>query len=121
MSNKLEQLRKITTVVADTGDIKAIKKFRPDDVTTNPSLLLKALQLPDYEPLLNQAVASTKQRNNPSVLTDIIDKLTVSIGSEILSIIPGCISTEIDSRLSFDTAGSIKRAQNIITLYEKKG
>ena len=123
MPSKLEQLRKVTTVVADTGDIEAIKRFKPQDATTNPSLLYKAAQLTQYKPLLKEAItwseqqggSSQEQKNNCS------DKLAVLIGKEILSTVPGYISTEIDARLSFDTSASINRARKLIRLYEESG
>lgn len=116
MTNSLEQLKQHTTIVADTGDIEAIKKFQPEDATTNPSLILKAAQLPQYQHLIEQAVASA----NNSV-EDACDQLAVNIGLEILKIIPGRISTEVDARLSFDTQASINKAKKILALYDKAG
>ena len=116
MTNSLEQLKQHTTIVADTGDIEAIKKFQPEDATTNPSLILKAAQLPQYKHLIEQAVANAKNS-----VEDACDELAVNIGLEILKIIPGRISTEVDARLSFDTQASISKAKKILALYEKAG
>lgn len=123
MANSLTQLRKLTTVVADTGDIEAIRKYQPEDATTNPSLILKAAQIPEYRPLLEDAVAWAKaQSDNPAQqLTDASDKLAVNIGCEILNIIPGRISTEVDARLSFDTEASIAKARRLVALYADAG
>lgn len=123
MTDKLTQLRALTTVVADTGDIEAIRKYQPQDATTNPSLILKAAQLPDYQPLLTQAVAWAKSQSQDSIqqLRDAGDHLAVSIGSEILKLIPGRISTEVDARLSFDTHASIERARRLVSLYQAAG
>lgn len=123
MTDKLTQLRALTTVVADTGDIEAIRKYQPQDATTNPSLILKAAQLPDYQPLLAQAVAWAKSESQDSLqqLRDAGDHLAVSIGCEILKLIPGRISTEVDARLSFDTHASIERARRLVSLYQAAG
>ena len=123
MSNKLEQLRKLTTVVADTGDIEAIKLFQPQDATTNPSLLLKAAQLPQYKILVKEAASWSKQKggNQQEQMNNAADKLAVNIGCEILNIIPGYISTEVDARLSFDTIATVNRARKLIHLYEQNG
>lgn len=115
MSNKLEQLKQYSQVVADTGDIEAIKRYQPVDATTNPSLLYKAAQMKQYSGLVDTAVSTT------SSLTEACDHLSVSIGSEILKIVPGRISTEVDARLSFDTNASIEKAKQLIGLYEKAG
>lgn len=115
MTNKLEQLKKISDVVADTGDIEAIKRYKPLDATTNPSLLFKAAQLEQYAPLVDSALAST------SSVEDAADKLAVAIGAEILTVVPGRISTEVDARLSFDTKSSIEKAKKLIGLYEEAG
>ncbi len=119
MTNKLDQLKAMTDVVADTGDIEAIKRFKPMDATTNPSLLLKAAQLPQYEPLITSAKAWASQQGGSSQqqLSNCTDKLAVDIGCDILKIIPGRISTEVDSRLSFDTEATIAKARRIIELY----
>ena len=118
--NKLEQLRTMTDVVADTGDIEAIAKYKPVDATTNPSLLLKAAQLPQYQTLIEDAVAWIRSIEIPDSekLEVLSDKLAVSIGCEILKLIPGRISTEVDARLSFDTQASLQRARRLIAFYE---
>jgi len=123
MSNQLASLRDITTVVADTGDIDAIKKYQPVDATTNPSLLLKAAGLPQYASLIDDAVAWAKLQSNDAEqqLTDASDKLAVAIGKEIPGTIPGRISTEVDARLSFDTAATIEKAERLVQLYEDAG
>lgn len=123
MTNQLTALREITTVVADTGDIEAIKKYQPVDATTNPSLLLKASELPQYKSLIDDSVAWAKQqsRDLTQQIEDAGDKLAVSIGKEIVDIVPGRISTEVDARLSFDTQGSIQKAQKLIELYAQAG
>ena len=122
MENKLEQLRKITTVVADTGDIAAIKQWQPEDATTNPSLLLNAAELADYQPLIAQSInwASQQGGNSEETLNDATDHLAVSIGKEILSCIPGKVSTEVDARLSFNTEATVNKARKLISLYEAK-
>ena len=123
MANTLAQLRKLTTVVADTGDIDAIRKYQPEDATTNPSLILKAAQIPEYRPLLEDAVSWAKSQSQDAArqLTDASDKLAVNIGCEILKLIPGRISTEVDARLSFDTDASIAKARRLIALYAEAG
>ena len=123
MASVLKQLRDVTTVVADTGEIEAIKKFQPVDATTNPSLLLKAAQIPEYNSYIEEAVAWAKQQSNDETqqLDDAGDKLAVLIGKEISAVIPGRISTEVDARLSFDTAATIAKAKKLIALYEESG
>lgn len=123
MTNQLASLREITTVVADTGDIEAIKKYQPVDATTNPSLLLKASEMEQYKPLIDDAIAWAKEQSNDKSqqIIDAGDKLAVSIGREIVDIIPGRISTEVDARLSFDTEGSIEKAHKLIGLYKQAG
>ncbi|AEY02295.1 transaldolase B [Oceanimonas sp. GK1] len=123
MANKLAQLRTLTTVVADTGDIEAIRKYQPEDATTNPSLILKAAQIPEYRPLIEDAVAWAKAQSQHAEqqLFDASDKLAVNIGCEILKLIPGRISTEVDARLSFDTEASIAKARKLIALYADAG
>jgi transaldolase len=112
--NQLEQLKQFTTIVADTGDFQAMKAFAPHDATTNPSLILKAVQKDDYKHLLERAV-----RDNAGKSTDdIIDRLLIAFGCEILKLIPGRVSTETDARLSFDTEGTIAKGRNLIALYE---
>jgi len=123
MSNKLEQLKAMTTVVADTGDIEAMKRFAPVDATTNPSLLLKAAALPRYRELLESAMqwASDLGGSAAEQSANCNDRFAVDVGSEILGIIPGRISTEVDARLSFDTGASIERAKKLIGMYEAAG
>ncbi|MBU6950754.1 transaldolase [Hahella sp. HN01] len=121
--SKLEQLRQMTSVVADTGDIEAIKKHKPDDATTNPSLLLKAASLPVYESLVNDALNYGKQQSATpeEAVAHAIDYLSVSIGKEISKVISGYISTEVDARLSFDTDATIEKAKQLIKLYNDVG
>ncbi len=115
--NQLEQLKQFTTVVADTGDFQSIKAYTPRDATTNPSLILKAVKKPEYRPLLEQAV-----RDFPNLSTgDVIDRLLINFGVEILKIIPGRVSTEIDARLSFDTEANVAKGRELIALYEAAG
>ena len=120
--NRLEQLKKMTTVVADTGDIDSIAAYTPTDATTNPSLLYKAAQQPQYKPLLDDAIAYAKERS--SLLEQqahyMMDKLAVNFGVKILDIIPGRVSTEVDARLSFDTDATIRRAEHLIALYQER-
>jgi transaldolase len=104
-------------VVADTGDFKQLAQFQPRDATTNPSLILKAVQKPEYAPLLQATVARWKDRP----MDEIIDRLLVRFGGEILSIIPGRVSTEVDARLSFDTSATVSRAERLIELYQAEG
>lgn len=123
MSNQLDALREITTVVADTGDIEAIKKYQPVDATTNPSLMLKAASIPEYAGYIDDAVAWAKlQSQDPAQqLIDASDKLAVTIGKEISALIPGRISTEVDARLSFNTEATIKKAERLVELYNDEG
>lgn len=123
MSNKLSQLKEFTTIVADTGDITAIKDFLPQDATTNPSLMLKAAQIPEYAPFLDQAIAWAKTQSNDKdqQTLDAGDKLAVIVGTEILKYIPGRISTEVDARLSFDKEATLAKARKLIALYEDAG
>jgi transaldolase len=115
--NQLDALKQFTTVVADTGDFKQLGAFKPQDATTNPSLILKAVQKPDYAPLLQAAVAQHRGQS----LDVVMDHLLVRFGCEILSIIPGRVSTEVDARLSFDTAATVARGQRLIALYQAQG
>jgi len=121
--NKLEQLKQFTDVVADTGDIEAIKKYQPLDATTNPSLLYKAAQMPQYAGLVKAAIEFGKQHGNSDQdsINLAIDKLAVAIGAEILNIVPGRVSTEVDARLSFDTNASLEKARRLIGMYEEHG
>jgi len=123
MASQLEQLRSYTTVVADTGDIAAIARYKPVDATTNPSLLLKAAEIPAYAPLIDEAVARAKSLSNQRErqLIDAGDELAVAVGRKILEIVPGRVSTEVDARLSFDTNASIAKAEKLIGLYEAAG
>ncbi len=116
--NQLEQLKQFTVVVADTGDFGSIKQFTPRDATTNPSLILKAAGMPEYAWLVDKAI---KDAGSAASLDTLIDELLVLFGAEILKIVPGRVSTEVDARLSFDTAGSIAKAHEIISLYERAG
>ena len=119
----LDSLKRVTTVVADTGDIEAMRQFRPQDATTNPSLLLKAAQQAAYRPLVDAALADADGLGlAASRRTDaFMDRLAVNFGREILKIVPGRVSTEVDARLSFDTAGTIIKARELIGLYESAG
>ena len=115
--NQLDALKQFTTVVADTGDFKQLAQFQPQDATTNPSLILKAVQKPEYAPLLQSTVARWKDRT----MDEVIDRVLVRFGCEILATIPGRVSTEVDARLSFDTSATITRAERIIELYQAEG
>ncbi|MBN9428715.1 MAG: transaldolase [Burkholderiales bacterium] len=115
--NALEQLKRFTTVVADTGDFNAMRAYAPRDATTNPTLILKAVQAPAYAELLTQTVA----RHQGESVADLCDRLLVRFGAEILSIVPGRVSTEVDARLSFDVEGSIAKARRLVGLYEEAG
>ncbi len=123
MISKLDQLKGMTEVVADTGDIEAIRRFQPQDATTNPSLLLKAAALPHYARLLDRARdwASSQGGSTAEQLANCCDRFAVDVGKEILAIVPGRISTEVDARLSFDTAATIERARKLIGMYEEAG
>ena len=123
MTTQLDSLRGMTVVVADTGDIDAIKKYQPQDATTNPSLILSASALPQYAPLIDEAIAYAKAQSADKAqqLIDAEDKLAVNIGLEILKIVPGRISTEVDARLSYDTQATVKKARKLIALYNAAG
>lgn len=123
MADKLSALRQMTTVVADTGDIAAMELYKPQDATTNPSLILNAAQLPEYKRIIDDAVLWAKQRSNDrkQQIVDASDRLAVSIGLEILKLIPGRISTEVDARLSYDTEASVAKAKHLIKLYNEAG
>src|SRR5688572_31253685 len=116
--NQLDQLKQYTVVVADTGDFASMKQFAPRDATTNPSLILKAAAMPDYAWIIDQAI---KDAGKTATTGQVIDRLLVLFGLEILKIVPGRVSTEVDARLSFDRDGSIAKARDIIGLYEKAG
>lgn len=115
--NQLEALKQYTTVVADTGDFKQLGQFQPQDATTNPSLILKAVKKPDYQPLVEQLVRA--HRAEP--MERLIDRLLVRFGCEILALIPGRVSTEVDARLSFDVNATVQRAERIVALYQAEG
>ena len=123
MTTQLDSLRQMTVVVADTGDIDAIKKYQPQDATTNPSLILSASALPQYAPFIDEAVAYAKAQSNDKAqqLIDAEDKLAVNIGLEILKIVPGRISTEVDARLSYNTQATVEKARKLIALYNAAG
>jgi transaldolase len=118
MPTQLDQLKAFTTVVADTGDFVSMKEFAPQDATTNPSLILKAAAMPDYAHLVDKAIADA---GSSASVGQIIDRLLVVFGLEILKLVPGRVSSEVDARLSFDTKGTIDKAHEIIALYEKAG
>ena len=117
MNSQLDQLKEFTTVVADTGDFLQLEQYRPQDATTNPSLILKAIEKPAYQEILTQAI----QDDIANGIEAVMDKVLVLFGQEILKIVPGRVSTEVDARLSFDTQGTIDKAKTIIGLYEQMG
>ena len=119
MSSHLDSLRQFTTIVADTGDFGSIREYTPQDATTNPSLILKAAQMPEYAELVDKVLAEA--RNADDVLGEALDKLAVFFGLEILKIVPGRVSTEVDARLSFDTTATLAKARSLIARYEKNG
>ena len=114
---QLDALKQLTTVVADTGDFNQLARFKPQDATTNPSLILKAVQQADYAPLLQSTVARFKGRT----IDEVMDRLLVRFGCEILALIPGRVSTEVDARLSFDTAATVARGERLMALYQAEG
>jgi transaldolase len=120
---QLDQLKKLTTVVADTGDFEAMKAFKPQDATTNPSLILQAATKAEYRPLIDQAINEHKTSGlSGQALTDaVLDRILILFGLEILKIVPGRVSTEVDARLSFDTQGTVDKALQLIAAYEKEG
>ena len=122
-TSQLEQLKQYTKVVADTGDFSSMKAYKPQDATTNPSLIFKAVQMEEYAPLLKKAIEETKTLglSGEALVKTIVDHLLVHFGSEILKIVPGRVSTEVDARLSFDTEATIAKAREIIKLYEDRG
>jgi len=122
-ATQLDQLRKFTKVVADTGDFESIRAFHPQDATTNPSLIFAATQKPEYRYLLDKAVADRKNSglSGAARIEDVIDHVLVAFGLEILKIVPGRVSTETDARLSFDTEGTIRKARHLVALYEEAG
>jgi transaldolase len=119
----LDSLKQFTTVVADTGDIEAIAEYRPQDATTNPSLLLKAAQQPQYRALVDAALKDAERvaGNEAARIEAFMDALAVAFGAEILNIVPGRVSTEVDARYSFDVGGSVEKARRLIALYEQRG
>jgi len=121
--SQLDRLKKFTKVVADTGDFDSLKEFAPQDATTNPSLILKAAQMPAYQPLLEKAIAAGRKSGatGKALLSQIVDDLLVAFGAEILKIVPGRVSTETDANLSFDTDGLINKAHRFISLYKENG
>src|SRR6266567_820073 len=121
--NQLEQLKKFTKIVADTADFESIKEFKPQDATTNPSLVYAATQKPEYAHLLDEVLADRKTSglSDAAQIEDICDHLLVQFGCDILEIVPGRVSTETDARLSFDIEGSIKKARQLVKLYEERG
>ena len=120
---QLDQLKQFTKVVADTGDFETLKEFAPQDATTNPSLILKAAQMPAYKHLLDKAISDGKQSNatGKELVSNIMDHLLVEFGSEILKIVPGRVSTETDAALSFDAEALVKKAHRFLELYKEKG
>lgn len=123
MSNLLQQLGAMTTIVADTGDIEAIRHHCPQDATTNPSLLLKAAKLPEYVPLMNEAIAWGRMQSDirTQQASEAMDKLAVNVGVEVLKYVSGRISTEVDARLSFNTVYTVNKARKLIRLYNEAG
>ena len=121
MLSQLEQLKRVTTVVADTGDIESIKQYQPQDATTNPSLLLSAAQMPQYQYLVKEAIARGKQEGGSSWLDTAMDRLAINFGVELLRHIPGRVSTEVDANLSFDSLATLDKARRIIGLYQAAG
>ena len=121
-SDQLEQLKQFTTVVADTGDFESIRQLSPQDATTNPSLIYKAVSQPEYAPLLDQAIGEKEGANlsRPALVHDIIDDLLTIFGEKILQIVPGRVSTEVDARMSFDTPATIEKARKLIGLYAER-
>lgn len=122
MSNLLEQLKQHSVIVADTGDFESIRKYQPRDATTNPSLLLKAAQMPEYVEVVEKAVADAKQEASGDALLGVaMDNVATAFGAEILKIVPNRVSTEVDAKLSFDTPGTVAKAKSLIARYEKAG
>src|SRR5947207_3081515 len=121
--SQLEALKKLTKVVADTGDFESMRSFKPQDATTNPSLILQAATKPEYAYILDKVLADRKGSGltGHAQIEDVIDHVLVAFGLEILKIVPGRVSTETDARLSFDTAGSIAKGRQLIALYEDSG
>ena len=122
-TTSLDQLKQFTTVVADTGDFESIRKYTPQDATTNPTLIFKAVQQPEYKPLLDLAIKDNRgsSLSGGALCRKIIDDLLIAFGSKILEIVPGRVSTEVDARLSFDIEATVEKARHLIDLYEKQG
>ncbi|MFM7267348.1 MAG: transaldolase family protein, partial [Cyanobium sp.] len=126
MANLLDQLAAMTVVVADTGDIDAIRQFTPRDATTNPSLILAAAQIPTYQELIDRSLRESRQALGADatareVVSEALDEISVTFGKEILRIVPGRVSTEVDARLSFDTEATVAKARKLIGLYRQAG
>ena len=122
MSHQLDQLKQFTIVVADTGDFASLKQFAPRDATTNPSLIFKAAQMPEYQFIVDKAVADNRAKfGGAQLLAHVLDDLTILFGLEILKIVPGRVSTEVDANLSFDAEALIAKGRHFISLYEKNG
>jgi transaldolase len=119
MPNKLEQLRAMSTVVADTGDMDSIRAFRPTDATTNPSLILKASEMPAYAKLVEEAILWGRRQG--AMVGDVTDRVAINFGAELTKIVPGRVSTEVDADLSFDTEGTVAKAKKLIALYGERG
>ena len=122
-ATQLDQLKQFTTVVADTGDFESMKSYQPQDATTNPSLILQAAAKPEYKHLVDQAVTELKGSGltGPALVEGVLDRILILFGLEILKIVPGRVSTEVDARLSFDTEGTVAKALQLIAAYEKEG
>ncbi|MDP9196814.1 MAG: transaldolase [Pseudomonadota bacterium] len=122
-SSRLDQLRKITTVVADTGDLDAVRTFQPTDCTTNPSLILKAVQMERYRPLVDEAIAWARKTGakGEALVSETVDRLSVVFGVELSKLVPGLVSTEVDADLSFDAQGTMEKARRLLALYREKG
>jgi transaldolase len=122
-ATQLDQLKEFTTVVADTGDFESMKAYQPQDATTNPSLILQAAGKDEYRPLVEKAVAEHKDSSlsGDALVDSVLDRILILFGLEILKIVPGRVSTEVDARLSFDTAGTVAKARHLIAAYEKEG
>ncbi|NWK54291.1 transaldolase [Verrucomicrobiaceae bacterium N1E253] len=122
-ANHLDQLKQFTTVVADTGDFASMEEYQPQDATTNPSLILQAASKPEYRPLVEQAISEhqSSELKGSALVESVIDRILILFGVEILKIVPGRVSTEVDARLSFDTEGTVEKARQLIDLYEKEG
>src|SRR5262245_30470287 len=122
-TSQLDQLKEFTTVVADTGDFATLKQYAPQDATTNPSLILKAAQMPEYAPVVEKAIADAKKSgaSGRKLLDEVMDSMLITFGCEILKIVPGRVSTETDANLSFDTTALVAKGRRFIELYKKQG